>query len=95
MDGKLDGTINSSKEVNIGKNGEVKGHILTNRLVVQGYVEGTVDAEKVEIKAQGRVSGEINSTELIIESKAVFEGSSIIKGSKAPALDISQEIKKS
>jgi len=48
-------------------------------LIVQGYVEGTVDATRVEIKANGHVSGEITSKELIIESKGVFEGSSIVK----------------
>ena len=48
-------------------------------LIVQGYVEGTVDATRVEIKANGHVSGEITATELIIESKGVFEGNSIVK----------------
>jgi cytoskeletal protein CcmA (bactofilin family) len=95
IDGELEGVINSSKEVNIGKNGHVKGNITTQRLVVQGYVEGTVDAQKVEIKAQGRVSGEITSVELVIESKGIFEGSSVVKDVKAPPLAMSQEIVKS
>ncbi len=83
VDGKFDGVINSQKDVNIGKNGYVKGDILTQRLVVQGHVEGSVNAERVEIKAHGRVNGTIESTELIIESKGVFEGNSIVKGSKS------------
>ena len=65
--------------MNIGKNGHIKGTIAADRLIVQGYVEGTIDARAVEIKANGRVSGEISSSELIIESKGVFEGNSIIK----------------
>jgi len=69
----------------VGKNGHVKGNVVTDRLIVQGYVEGTVDAKTVEIKAHGRVSGEITSTELIIESKGIFEGNSIVKDIK-PAL---------
>jgi len=83
VDGTFDGVINSQKEVNIGKNGHVKGDILTKRLVVQGHVEGTVNAERVEIKAHGRVNGTIESTELVIESKGIFEGNSIVKGSKS------------
>jgi cytoskeletal protein CcmA (bactofilin family) len=65
--------------VNIGKNGQVKGTITTNKLIVQGFVEGSIDAQKVEIKAAGHISGEISSSELIIESKGIFEGSSIVK----------------
>ncbi len=83
MDGKFDGVINSQKDVNIGKNGHVKGDIFTQRLVVQGYVEGTINADRVEIKAQGRVNGTIESTELVIESKGIFEGNSIVKGNKS------------
>ncbi|MEA1982581.1 MAG: polymer-forming cytoskeletal protein [Campylobacterota bacterium] len=79
IDGELDGMIKSSKEVNIGKNGHIKGTVTTERLVVQGYVEGSIDAKIVEIKAHGHVSGEISSSELVIESKGVFEGNSIVK----------------
>jgi cytoskeletal protein CcmA (bactofilin family) len=79
IDGELEGTIKSSKEVNIGKSGRVKGTIITEHLVVQGYMEGMVDASTVAIKAKGRVSGEIASNELIIESKGIFEGSSVLK----------------
>nr|WP_275755169.1 polymer-forming cytoskeletal protein [Sulfurimonas sp. SAG-AH-194-C21] len=79
MDGELEGMIKSSKEVNVGKNGHVKGSIHTEHLIVQGFVEGTVDAKSVEIKAAGHVSGEIVAAELIIESKGIFEGNSIVK----------------
>lgn len=85
IDGELEGTIVSSKEVNIGKNGHVKGSVKTDRLVVQGHIEGSIEANKVEIKAAGHVNGEISSVELIIESKGIFEGNSIVKDLK-PAI---------
>jgi len=74
--------IKSTKEVNVGQSGRVKGNITTERVVVQGYVEGSIVASKVEIKTKGRVSGEITSNELIIESQGVFEGTSIVKDAK-------------
>ena len=86
IDGELEGSINSSKEVNVGKNGKVKGNVVTKRLVVQGYVEGSVDADRVEIKAAGHVNGEITSVELVIESKGIFEGNSIVKNSTTTAV---------
>ena len=82
IDGEFDGSIISTKEVNIGKQGLVKGEITTDRLIVQGAVEGDINANRVELKSTGRVKGTIESTELLIESKAVFEGSSILKKEK-------------
>lgn len=83
VDGDFEGIINSNKEVNIGKNGHIKGDVATRRLVVQGYIEGTIDAERVEIKALGRVNGTIKSSELVIEAKGIFEGNSVVKDVKS------------
>ena len=85
VDGQFEGTINSKNEVNIGKHGHIKGDIHAQRLVVQGLVEGSVNAEKVEIKPEGRVSGTIEATELIIEPKGIFEGNSVIKNAQKSA----------
>lgn len=85
VDGEFEGTITSDKEVNIGKNGHVKGDIFTKRLVVQGFIEGTINADRVEIKAAGKVNGTIESSELVIEAKGLFEGNSIVKNVNTPA----------
>ena len=82
VDGEFEGSIHSNKEVNIGKNGHVKGEVSTKRLVVQGYIEGSINATRVEIKANGRVNGTIESTELVIEAKGIFEGNSVVKDVK-------------
>jgi len=92
VDGEFEGTIRSSKEVNIGKHGHINGDVFTTRLVVQGYIEGNINAKRVEIKANGRVNGTIESSELVIEAKGIFEGSSIVKDvaaapKKAPLSD--------
>ena len=85
VDGEFEGVIHSNKEVNIGKHGHIKGDVSTKRLVVQGYIEGSVNAGRVEIKAHGRVNGSIESAELVIEAKGIFEGNSIVKDvEKAP-----------
>ena len=85
IDGDFEGIIHSDKQVIVGKKGHANADIFANRLVVQGYTEGTVSASKVEIKAAGRVNGTIESSELIIEAKGIFEGHSVVKGaSPAP-----------
>jgi cytoskeletal protein CcmA (bactofilin family) len=73
----------------------VKGTIVTDRLVVQGYVEGSVDAQRVDIKAAGRVNGEIISSELMIESKGIFEGSSVVKEVQTPRAVTQKDLSKS
>lgn len=82
VDGELEGKINSTKEVNIGKHGHINGDVTTKRLVVQGFVEGTLHADRVEIKANGHVRGTVEASELVIEAKGIFEGNSIVKGVK-------------
>ncbi len=86
VDGEFEGTITSDKEINIGKNGHVKGDIITSRLVVQGFIEGKISAKRVEVKAAGKVNGTIESEELVIEAKGIFEGNSIVKKQSTPAL---------
>ncbi len=79
IDGEFEGSINSKKVVTVGKSGKVRGEIHTHHLVVQGLVEGSVDSNKLEIMASGKVLGSILSGELIIEAKGHFEGESKIK----------------
>ena len=79
VDGIFDGTINSSKEVTVGKNGKITGEIYAKHLVVQGEVNGTICVDLVEIKPHGKINGSVESNELVIEPKGLFEGNSIIK----------------
>lgn len=65
--------------MNVGKNGHVNGEIVTNHLIVQGFIEGNINADRVEIRAGGHLRGEITSVELVIESKGIFEGNSVMK----------------
>ena len=95
VDGKFEGIINSQKEVNVGKNGHIKGDVFTTRLIVQGAIEGNVNSARVEIKAGGRISGTLESSELVIEAKGIFEGNSIIKNSSQKTDIKKQQIKKS
>ena len=92
IDGDFEGRISSEKEINIGKKGHVKGDIKTKRLVVQGFIEGSILADRVEIKANGRVSGTIEASELVIEAKGIFEGSSVVKGASPKPISASNNI---
>ena len=92
VDGEFEGTINSTKDVTVGKNGKIKGEIYSSKLIVQGIVSGNINSEKVEIKPTGKISGTVESNEFVIEPKGLFEGNSIIK---AKLSDSKADIKKS
>ncbi|MDX1296045.1 MAG: polymer-forming cytoskeletal protein [Sulfurimonadaceae bacterium] len=87
VDGSFEGTIDSHKSITVGKNGKITGEVHAHHIIVQGMVEGTIDAERVEIKEAGRVNGSVISSEFVIEAKGIFEGDSKIKGKelKIPA----------
>ena len=67
---------------NLYVDGEFEGSINSQNEVNIGKHEGTVNADRVEIKSAGRVSGTIEAAELVIESKGIFEGNSVVKDIK-------------
>jgi cytoskeletal protein CcmA (bactofilin family) len=79
VDGELEGTIESTSVIVIGKKGRVKGDLKAEKLVVNGEFEGSADCSYVEVLAGGRFIGNVLSKELMIESKAYFQGQSNIR----------------
>jgi cytoskeletal protein CcmA (bactofilin family) len=79
VDGEIEGVITSVHEVTVGTNGRIVGDIKAEKVVIHGKVEGNIDADKVYIQSEGNVSGTIESHELIIEPKGIFQGESKIK----------------
>lgn len=82
--------------VTIGSSGNVKGEIFAEKLVISGEMQGNADCGNIEILSGGRMSGDLVSTNLIIESQAIFEGYSKIrvadgKGSKSTKLTDAKE----
>lgn len=75
----MSGTLQSSHNITIGVGGEFDGEISARKVVVSGRIEGSIDAERLEIVSSGKVSGEIRVVELVIEPGGQFNGSSQIK----------------
>ena len=76
--------MRSDAEVSIGEQGSVEGEIEARRILVSGHFNGSIEAERLEIAAGGRVDGDVVVGELVIESGAQFNGSSKIRGQEAP-----------
>lgn len=84
IDGKLSGEIFSSKELIVGKSGEIDAEVDVACLVIRGQVKGKIRAsERIEIWSGGNLEGDIQTPSLIIEEGARFNGAcSMDPGSK-------------
>ena len=63
----------------MGRNGTINGEVHAEKLIIQGSVEGSAEADRIEIHAEGKMAGKVISSELVIEALAVFEGESHFK----------------
>jgi cytoskeletal protein CcmA (bactofilin family) len=77
IEGHVEGRIDLKGNVlTIGPNGKIKAEVFAKAVVVQGEVTGNVTAsEKVDIRDNGSVDGDIASPRVAIAEGAHFRGS--------------------
>lgn len=77
VDGDLEGTVEAMEhKVTIGPHGTAKAGIKAREVVVQGTIQGNVEAtDKMEIKKDAKLVGDIRTARIIIEDGAYFKGS--------------------
>jgi len=77
VDGELDGTVEATEnKLTIGPNGTAKATIKAREVVVLGAIQGNVEAsDKIEIRKDARLTGDIRTARIIIEDGAYFKGS--------------------
>jgi cytoskeletal protein CcmA (bactofilin family) len=77
IEGQVDGKIELRDNVlTIGPNGKIKAQIYAKAVIVQGEVTGNVTAtEKVDIRDNGSLDGDIASPRVAIAEGAHFRGS--------------------
>ena len=86
IDGEIDGTIEAQEhKITIGPNGKVKAGIKAKKIVVLGAVQGNVEAsDKIEIRKDARLVGDIKTARISIEDGAMFKGSIDIVRTESP-----------
>jgi cytoskeletal protein CcmA (bactofilin family) len=76
VDGMVEGNLEVTGQILIGKTGFVKGIIRTDNLIVAGRIEGNTEAAgKVTLNPSGKLWGDILCQSLLIEDGAMFQGS--------------------
>jgi cytoskeletal protein CcmA (bactofilin family) len=81
IDGQVEGKIvMPASRVTIGRNGKVDASIQAREVVVMGKVTGNVDcADRVDIRSEGSVTGDISTARISVEDGAALKGGIHVK----------------
>ncbi len=75
LDGKVQGEIFHKGTLIMSETAVVKGKIEVSALILNGTIEGEVNAkERVEIHSRGRLFGTIATPVLVVQDGGIFEG---------------------
>src|SRR5258708_4008172 len=90
IDGQVEGTIDpKGNRLTIGPNGRVKANVTACAVVVQGKLEGNIQAsDRVDLKQSAVVMGDIATHRISIDDGAYFKGSLNIQKKSAPTKEV-------
>ncbi len=76
IDGQVEGTIDpKGNRLTIGPHGRVKANVNASAVVVQGKLEGSIQAsDRVDLKQSAVVTGDIVAQRISIDDGAYFKG---------------------
>ena len=76
VDGEVEGLLESQSLLTVGTNGKVRGNIKAREVAIFGSVHGNVEVtEKLAIREQGSLIGDIKCAGISIDDGAYFKGS--------------------
>jgi len=86
IDGEVEGTVEALEhKLTIGPNGTVRAAIKAREVVALGSIHGNVEAaDKIEIRKDAKLIGDIRMARIIIEDGAYFKGMSEIVKPEPP-----------
>jgi cytoskeletal protein CcmA (bactofilin family) len=76
VDGKFEGELIADHgELIVGKTGTVKANVKVKNATIEGRLDGNIEAaEKVELKQNAQLLGDLQAKTLVIEEGVVFVG---------------------
>lgn len=77
IDGEVEGTVELQEHrLTVGPNGKVQAGIKAREIVVLGAIHGNVEAtDKIDIRKDAKLVGDIKTARIVIEDGAYFKGS--------------------
>ncbi len=75
IEGHIEGTVRAGKAVVVGKDGSVKGDVITQDAVVGGRIAGTIIAEsRLELQATCVIEGDVRARRIKLEEGGRVNG---------------------
>jgi len=75
IDGTVEGTIDSTGRLTVGRNAHVRGEIRSRSVTVHGTVDGNLTAgERCELRSGCTLRGDIETSRLVVDENANFIG---------------------
>jgi cytoskeletal protein CcmA (bactofilin family) len=93
VDGDLEGTVEALEhKLTIGPNGTVHADLKAREIAVLGSLQGDVEAtDKIEIRKDAKLVGNIKTARILIEEGAYFKGGiDVVKAELKPAPEAQQ-----
>jgi cytoskeletal protein CcmA (bactofilin family) len=89
IDGRIEGKITMPESrVTIGRNGKVDASIHAREVVVMGKVTGNIEcSDRVDIRAEGSVHGDISTSRISVEDGAALKGGIQVRSSEGKHKD--------
>src|SRR5580693_5612861 len=86
IDGEVEGTVELQEHrLTVGPNGKVIASIKAREIVVLGTIPGNVETtEKIDIRKEAKLVGDIKTARIVIEDGAYFKGNIDIVRAEAP-----------
>lgn len=86
VDGEVEGSVEVQEHrLTVGPNGKVHANVKAREIIVQGTVHGNVEAgDKIEIRKEAKLVGDIKTSRIVIEDGAYFKGSIDIVRQETP-----------
>lgn len=77
IDGEVEGTVEMQEHrLTVGPNGKVLASVKAREIVVLGTIHGNVEvADKIDIRKDAKLVGDIKTARIVIEDGAYFKGS--------------------
>jgi len=77
IDGEIDGSVELHEHrLTVGPNGKLQAGVKAREVVVLGTIHGNVEAsDKIDIRKDARLVGDIKTARIVIEDGAYFKGS--------------------
>ncbi|RMF70564.1 MAG: polymer-forming cytoskeletal protein [Calditrichaeota bacterium] len=96
VDGKIKGKVTTSDSLVVGKDGDINGEVRVRNAIIGGKLKGKLIASgKVVLEANSVFDGELETSKLVIDEGATFEGNCSMGAGKKEKDDSKGDFKSS